>query len=351
MTNRVNIKGHNNSKETPAGLASDRGQRKPGCSPDSRLGTGIIRDAAATLKAVRMTCQHSNFTKHGKTSSGAERLRCRDCGLTFTPGTALLDGMRIGLERAEAIVSLLCEGASVRATSRLTRTDEETVLDLLVLIGNRCKRFLEAELVGVVVTDVQVDEVWQFIYCKQKTAAAKGWTDGDVGDSYCFTAIERNTKLAICWHFGHRTQEDTDLFAEKLRDATSPRRFQISTDGYVTYSTAIPTQLGGKCDYGQVIKTFGSPSEDEQRKYSPAKITGIRKEVVWGQPNEDKICTSHTERANGTMRNFIKRMCRLTYCFSKKWENHEAALGLYFVAYNFLKPHRSLHGETPWRPG
>ena len=285
-------------------------------------------------------CSHERRRKHGTTKGGAQRFRCRDCGKTFTESTDLFNGMRIGLDKAEQIVKLLVDGMSVSAVCRFTEIDKKTVLDLLVLVGERCKQFLETEIRDVIVEDVQIDEVWQYIYAKQKTCDRKD-IEGKVGDSYTFTAVERTTKLVLAWHFGRRDQYATDTFCEKLRDATAGR-FHLSSDGFAPYRQAVPMQLGSKVDFGMLIKIFGAPSKDDQRKYSPAQIISTRKEAVWGNPDKDRICTSHTERANGTMRNFIKRMCRLTYCFSKKWENHEAALGLYFAHYNFCRKHRTL---------
>ncbi|HEV2970013.1 MAG TPA: hypothetical protein VGY55_08485, partial [Pirellulales bacterium] len=173
-----------------------------------------------------------------------------------------------------------------------------------------------------------------------------GYVGGPVGDSYCFTAVERTTKLVVAWHLGRRTPNDTDQFCGKLRTATNGR-FQVSTDGYTPYQSSIPRHLGDAADYGVIVKVFGNQTQTEQRQYSPPKITSIKKEVIWGNPDQDRICTSHTERANGSMRCFIKRMGRLTYCFSKRWENHEAALSLYFAHYNFCRKHRSLNGQTP----
>jgi len=155
------------------------------------------------------------------------------------------------------------------------------------------------------------------------------------------TAVERNTKLVVAWHFGKRSQTDADLFCERLRDATTGH-FQISTDGFAPYKQAVPVLLGGRVGFGMLIKIFGEAPEDEQRKYSPATIKAIRKEKVSGNPDSKRICTSHTERANGTMRTFIKGMGRLTCCFSKLWDNHEAMLELYFAHYNFCRVHGTL---------
>ena len=294
---------------------------------------------------IAAVCKHERKQKHGKTKAGTARLRCKDCGRTFTESTALFDGMRIGMDRAEQIIKLLCEGMSIAATARVTYTDPHTVIDLMVLVGNRCEEFLEAEIQGVHVDDVQVDEIWQFIFCKHRTAELKNYVGG-AGDSYCFTGIERNTKLLVAWHLGRRTQADTGTFCAKLRRATTGR-FQLSTDGFGAYPQAIVWNFQGKVDYGMLVKTFGEAPKDDRRKYSPATIISAKKRAIYGKPDEDRICTSHAERMNGSIRTFVKRMGRLTYCFSKRWDNHRAALGLFFAHYNFCRKHRSLGRETP----
>jgi hypothetical protein len=66
-----------------------------------------------------------------------------------------------------------------------------------------------------------------------------------------------------------------------------------------------------------------------------------------GTMYKEQICTSHVERMNGSIRTFCKRMGRLTYCFSKKWNNHRAALAVMFCHYNYCRSHRSLKGMSP----
>ena len=105
-----------------------------------------------------------------------------------------------------------------------------TIIDLMVAVGRKCNTFMEIEIQGICVDDIQVDDIWQFVYCKAKTAKKKDIA-GNVGDSYCFTGIERATKPLVAWHFSRRSQEDTDAFCEKLRDATAGR-CHLSTDGY-----------------------------------------------------------------------------------------------------------------------
>ena len=156
----------------------------------------------------------------------------------------------------------------------------------------------------------------------------------ETGDSYLFTCIERNTKLLICWHLGKRTPEATELFAHKMQRAIGSPKFHLSTDGFTPYRKFLPAALAGRINYGQIVKIFGKTTVDDQRKYSPAKISRIKKETILGEPNQAQICTSHVERHNLTLRTFVRRMGRLTCCFSKKWENHEAMIGLAIFHYN-----------------
>jgi IS1 family transposase/transposase-like protein len=282
-----------------------------------------------------------NRKKNGKSKDGHQRYRCNDCDVRFTDDTMTLDGMRIGMGRAEFIIKLLCEGTSVRVASRLTDTKIEMILDLLVLIGERCKAFMEENIRNVLVDDVQCDEVWQFIYCKEKTRERKGF-GMDRGDSYLFTAIERNTKLLICWQLGKRDPYNTEVFAHKLQRAVGSRKFHLSTDGYGPYRRALTNALAGRINYGQVVKVFGKTSVDDQRKYSPASISAIKKEMIWGTPNYSQTCTSHIERHNLTLRTFIRRMNRLTCAFSKKWENREAMVALAICHYNYCRKHGTI---------
>jgi IS1 family transposase len=267
------------------------------------------------------------------------------CGKSWTAFTQAFDGMRIGLDVATKIIELLCEGMSVSATARVTNTDEQTVTDLMVLVGTRCDQFMQREIKDVHVEDIQCDEIWQFVLCKRSTAKAKKYVGG-CGDCYCYTAVERSTKLLVAWHMGKRTDKSTNLFAYKLAAATTGR-FHLSTDGYPAYPMAIWEHLGARVDYGALVKIFREPEQKERRRYSPSKIIGAKRARVLGVPEKKRICTSHAERLNGSIRNFCKRMGRLTYAFSKKWDNHRAALGLFFAHYNWCRKHKSLKGITP----
>lgn len=288
-------------------------------------------------------CTHPRRKKSGLTKSGTQRYKCLDCGKRFTESTATFAGMRIGMETAASIISHLCEGTSVRATSRLVGVDVKTILELLALVGSRCKAFLESKIQNVEVQDVQCDEIWQFIYCKRRTAEKLEDTGfgGPCGDSWCWTATERHTKLVLAWHFGRRFAGDADEFCRKVRHATSPNYFKLSSDGYQPYLSAVASNLADRTSYGMLVKIYKGNGEGA-RAYSPAKIVSARREVIHGNITEAEICTSHVERQNGTIRCFTKRMGRLTYCFSKKWANHEYAMALHFAHYNFCRKHKTL---------
>jgi transposase-like protein/IS1 family transposase len=233
---------------------------------------------------IAPACKHDQTRKFGKDRKGNPRVQCALCGKTWTVAApSLLGDMRIDLALAERIIKQLCEGTSIRATARLTNTTKKTVIRLMLLVGRRCDRYLQLTMRGVAVDDVQVDEAWQFIGCKEKTRGLKGYGP-EVGDSYIFTAIERNTKLLVAWHFGKRDQWNTDIFCAELRNATSGQ-FQLSTDGFAPYLSAVVRYLGDRVQHGTVVKNYGKLSLDDQRKYSPSRIIGMKKEAVWNLPS------------------------------------------------------------------
>jgi IS1 family transposase len=194
-------------------------------------------------------------------------------------------------------LKLLVEGNSVRATSRITGVAKRTILDLMFQIGDRCERMLAGRIQNMPLTDVQCDEIWDFVGMKEKTRLRDHADQTNVGDAYCFSAIERETKLVLAWHLGTRCKEDAVLFAEKLA-ATTTGRFQVTTDGFKPYSTAIPSALPF-ADFAQLIKEYATKDD---HKYSPGEVCCTTKRPVIGTPEESRICTSHIERHNLTIR-------------------------------------------------
>jgi IS1 family transposase len=239
---------------------------------------------------------------------------------------------------------MLLEGNSIRSVERLTGVNRNTIMNSMVDIGAKCKLFLEATIRGISVADIQADEIWGFVYMKEKARLLRDYPEDGYGDAYCFTAIERNTKLLVAWHLGKRSVPDTWEFAGKLRHATVGN-FQLSTDGWNPYRTAIPGTFGQALDFAVIIKDFHAAPEDQHR-YSPPEVVAVKIKIQSGDPDEKKICTSHVERSNRTLRMQIRRLTRLTDAHSKKWENHEAALALFFAYYNFCRVHMTLK-STP----
>lgn len=294
-----------------------------------------------------MNCPHcqSPSKKAGKHLNGLQRFQCKSCKRRFAEERPRpLNNMRLPLERALLCLQLLVEGSSIRSTERITGVEKSTIISLLLLAGEKCERLLNKHIRNIKVADVQADEIWGFVYCKQKTKHRLGKGD-EFGDVYCFVAIERNTKLVLAWHVGKRSMEDTEAFTEKLRRATTGP-FQISTDGWESYPQAIGLCLGTRTSYAQLIKTYApahpSQSPEGERRYSPTRAVEIIHRTVHGNPDPALICTSHVERQNLTIRMMMRRLTRLTNAFSKKRENLRAALALHFAYYNFCRIHQTL---------
>ena len=247
--------------------------------------------------------------------------------------------MYLPVEKAELVLRLLLEGNSVSSVERITEVHHTTIFKLLVLAGEKCERLLGKKIRNLPVKDVQADEIWSFIGKKEK--ARMPGDDPNLGDAYCFVGIERHSKLVLNFALGRRNQATTDIFIEGLRLATGAQNFQITTDGFQPYVSAIENTLSDRVNFAQLIKVYRASVADEAR-YSPAEVVSTERVPVIGDPDPKRICTSHVERQNLSMRMGIRRFTRLTNAFSKKWENHWAALALWFGFYNFCRVHKTL---------
>lgn len=248
----------------------------------------------------------------------------------------------------EQVLQLLVEGCSVRSAERISGLHRDTILELLVTAGEKCEKLMGRLIVNVPVKDVQCDEMWGFIQKKEKMV--RDDDDPNYGDAYCFVAMETNTKLVLNFALGNRNQATTDIFIEGLRHATSRERYQITTDGFAPYRNAIPNTLEDRASLAQLVKVYRATPEGE-RRYSPAEVVSTEVVPVMGQLDPKKICTSHIERQNLTMRMQMRRLTRLTNGFSKKWENHWAALCLHFAYYNFCRIHKTLRVTPAMQAG
>jgi IS1 family transposase/transposase-like protein len=298
-----------------------------------------------------LTCHNCRIEckRDGRDRRGNQRFQCRQCAKVFLePRADHLDGMYLPIEKAEIVLRMLLEGNSVSSVERITEVHHTTILKLLVLAGEKCERIMARKIVNVKVRDVECDELWSFIGKKEKRVRPED--DQNLGDCYTFVAIERHSKLVLNIAMGKRDQSTTDVFVEGIRHATAATPFQITTDGFKPYRSAITTTLHDRCDFAQLIKVYRAPSEGEAR-YSPAEVASVEVVPVMGQPDPDRICTSIVERSNLSVRMGIRRFTRLTNGFSKKWENHWAAVAVWFTFYNFCRVHKTLRCTPAMQAG
>lgn len=247
---------------------------------------------------------------------------------------------KLPTDKKTQIISLLVEGNSLRATTRVTGISRTTILKLLVEVGQACQEFHNEKVVKVASERIQCDEIWSFVGCKEKAKQRGGIGDGDI---WTWTALDADSKLIVSWLVGDRDADAATSFMYDVRDRLA-NRVQLTTDGHRAYLVAVEKAFEYEVDYAMLVKMYGSSegTSDNERKYSPAECTGCKKTRVMGDPRPKFISTSYVERQNLTMRMHMRRFTRLTNAFSKKVANHCYAIALHFVYYNFAKVHQSL---------
>lgn len=249
---------------------------------------------------------------------------------------------KLNTAKRAQVVGCLVEGMSVRATVRITGVAKNTITKLGLELGNACMEYQDKVLVNLPCKKIQCDEIWSFCYAKEKNVPADHKGEFGYGDIYTWTAICADTKLIPSFLVGRRDAEHANAFmmdvAKRLKN-----RVQLTTDGHKPYLNAVDDAFGGDIDYAMLIKMYGnSHAVTDQRRYSPAECTGIEKINICGNPDKKEISTSYVERQNLTMRMSMRRFTRLTNGFSKKVDNLEAAVALYFMYYNFGRVHQTL---------
>lgn len=250
---------------------------------------------------------------------------------------------RLSTEQRARVIASLVEGNSIRATVRMTGHSKNTIAKLLVDLGRACEAYQDRVLTNLDSTVVECDEIWSFVGSKARNVPAG--KEGEYGDVWTYVALDSDTKLAITWLVSDRTPEATDLFVHDL-ESRVPNRIQLTTDGYLPYRVAVREAFGDDVDYAMLVKHYGGEPSAGSQRYSPAVCTGTEKKPIRGNPDPDRISTSYIERQNLTMRMHMRRFTRLTNAFSKKVENHAAAVALHFMYYNFCRRHQTL-GTTP----
>jgi IS1 family transposase len=245
------------------------------------------------------------------------------------------------MERQIAVISALVEGNSIRATVRMTGVAKDTVIKLLAKVGQACAEYQDKTLRNLPCKRIQCDEIWSFCYAKEKNVPEELRGTFGYGDVWTWTALCADTKIIPCWRVGGRNAWHAQHFMYDLASRLASR-VQLTTDGHRVYLDAVGLAFGTEIDYAMLVKLYGNEPTGKETRCSPAQCIGAIATPIIGRPDRKHISTSYVERQNLSMRMHMRRFTRLTNAFSKKVENHQHALALYFMFYNFFRIHQSL---------
>lgn len=242
------------------------------------------------------------------------------------------------------VVSHLVEGASVRSTERLTDVSKPTILTLLVRMGEGCDRLHDRFVRDLSIRHIECDEIWSYVQ-KKKQARVTEKDPVEFGDAYTYLGMGRASKIMIAYRVGKRDDVNARAFIADLRSRLLVVP-QICTDGFSSYPAAIGDSFGSFADYAVIQKNYSRKGRPDglkhDHRYEPPRDPFITKRAERGAPDLDDASTSHIERANLTVRMHVRRFTRLCNGFSKKIENHRAAVALHVAFYNFCRVHESI---------
>jgi IS1 family transposase len=244
----------------------------------------------------------------------------------------------LNTDKQIAVVGALAEGSSIRSIERITGVHRDTIVRLGVKVGQGCTALMDAKMRNLSCERLEIDEIWGFV--GKKDAHVKPEDDA-VGSVWTFCAIDAESKLVPTFKVGDRDRRTATAFMQDVKSRMATR-IQISTDGLAAYAHAVESAFGADVDYAQIIKVYGHDLNKPEQRYSQPEIISSKKVYVTGRPDMELVSTSYVERLNATTRLHMRRLTRLTLAFSKKRENFEAAVGLHFAYYNFVRRHSTL---------
>jgi IS1 family transposase len=270
------------------------------------------------------------------------------CNTLIVIGRAQMANI-LSTDKQIAVIGALAEGSSIRSIERITGVHRDTIMRLGVRAGKGCAKLLDAKMRDLSCQHLQFDEIWGFVGKKERHCTPDDSLE--FGDVWTFCAIDSDTKLVPSFKVGKRDSATANAFVADVAGRIK-NRVQISSDALRAYVEAVEGAFGANVDFAQIVKTYvNDGARNAERKYSAAEFVIEEKKAISGFPDMRLASTSHVERLNGTTRLHMRRLTRLTYAFSKKLENFEAAVALHFAYYNFVKRHNTLRATPAMAAG
>lgn len=287
-----------------------------------------------------VNCDGINVVKFGFFGKEKEiqRFKCKSCASTFSEEqNRPFDSLRLSPEKIKQVVHLLTESVGIRACERLAQIHRDTVMGILEFAGNRCTRIFNKHIVGLTVKEVQMDELYAFVYKKERNCQPD---EIEYGDQYTYLAFDPISKLILSYHVGKRDQINTEIFVKDLTTRINDRKhFDLTSDGFLSYEIPVIENFYGKCSYAQLIKNFQTFRD---RPKDAPQIPPTEKRICFGKRKNQSICTSHVERLNLSVRTFARRFTRRSICYSKTLANLKHSVSLFVAHYNFCRVHSTI---------